>query len=72
MGWIRDWAEIVGKAGILGMAITMTIVFLVAFIQPTKQVIVDINRFGEAKLELFIVLFSWLCYIFMVLKSYEV
>ena len=49
---IRLYLKTLGMVGLLTNAIIIMIAFGIAYLQPEKAVLVTINQFGEANLEL--------------------
>ena len=45
----------------LGFAFYFIYIFLVAYFSPQKMVAVDINHYGEARVELWIIIWSFIC-----------
>ncbi len=65
-----DQIKFLGVMLMLSVVITFSIIFISAFLSPYKKTIVNINTYGEANLEFFILIFviflsiitAYLCY----------
>lgn len=62
---IREWNRIMTVGLLLAVYITFLLVFVTAYLNPAKRVIVDINSVGEANIEMFILILITICVIIM-------
>ncbi len=55
----------------IGIFVVFTITFVVAYLNPAKTVIVDINSMDEANLEMLIIIFTWILLVYSVHYIYS-
>lgn len=56
---------------LVGIFVVFTITFITAYLNPQKKVIVDINSIGEAKLELLLIIVTWVLMVYSLYYIYS-
>jgi drug/metabolite transporter (DMT)-like permease len=52
----RYWIKLIGMGFLFGSFLTLLYCFIVAYINPSKTTLVDINSIGEANFEMFVLI----------------
>lgn len=67
---LKDYIFIIGSGGVLASHVVLFHTFLVAYFNPTKSVVVHINHYKEAHIELVFLTIVSICVIIMIYQFY--
>lgn len=65
---VKDVILLLGWVGMITQALMFLVIFVLAFLNPTKMVTVNINKIKEANLELFLNMLFLPCQVYLMAK----